>query len=64
MVKILHFLQDLAELQGLIRGTGIHAVGKESWKKREVGKVEMKLEGMKLESSSRSRNIFDYLILH
>ena len=42
----------------------IHVVGKGSWKKREVGKFEMKLERIKLESSSRSWQIFDHLILH
>ena len=30
------------------------AVGKGSWKEREVGKFEMKLERMKLKGSSRS----------
>ena len=33
---------------------GIHEVGKGSWKEREVGKSEMKLERSKLESSGRS----------
>ena len=32
---------------------GIHVVGKGNWKQREVGKFEVKLERMKLESSSR-----------
>ena len=33
---------------------GIRVVGKGSWKEREVGKSEMKLERLKLESSDRS----------
>ena len=43
---------------------GIHAVRNQSWKKQEVGKFEMKLERMKLESSSRSWKIFDYFKQH
>ena len=38
----------------------IYVVGK----KRKVGKFEMKLERIKLESSNRSWEIFDYLKLH
>ena len=38
---------------------GIHVVGMGSWKKREVGKFEINLERMKLESSRRSWKIFD-----
>jgi len=33
---------------------GMRVVGKGSWKEREVGKSEMKLERLKLESSDRS----------
>ena len=33
---------------------GICVVGKGSWKEREVGKSEMKLERLKLESSGQS----------
>ena len=33
---------------------GVHVVGKGSWKDREIGKFEMKLERVKLESSSQS----------
>ena len=32
---------------------GIRVVGKGSWKKREVGKSDMKLENMKWENSGR-----------
>ena len=42
---------------------GLHEVGKGSWKTREVGKFEMRLQRMKLESLSRSWKIFNYLIL-
>ena len=33
---------------------GIRLVGKGSWKKREVGKPELKLERLKFETSGRS----------
>ena len=36
---------------------GIRVVGKGSWKEREVGKSKMKLERLKLESSSRSLKV-------
>jgi hypothetical protein len=36
---------------------GIHVVGKGSWKEREFGKFEMKLEKRKLETSSRSLKV-------
>ena len=37
--------------------SGIRVVGKGSWKKREVGKSDMKLERLKLESLGRSLKI-------
>ena len=36
---------------------GIRVVGKGSWKKREVGKFDMNLERMKLESFHRSLKV-------
>ena len=36
---------------------GIRVVGKDTWKKREVGKSDMKLERLKLESLGRSLKV-------
>ena len=37
-----------------VREIEIHVVGKENWKKREVGKTEMKLERLKSKSSGQN----------
>ena len=47
-----HFGQDQLWLKKVI--FGLHVVGKGIWKKREVGKFEIKLERMQLETPGRS----------
>ena len=42
-------LLDMCELTGFkVRYNGVHVVGKSSWKKREVGKYQSKLENFNL----------------